>query len=143
MKKILFQRIAKLAILFYAGGSTYLTIEMFFRGYTHTSMFFVGAIAFILVGGINNWFSWNLSILLQMLISATLITVIEFISGFILNILLNLGIWDYSGLPLNLLGQICLPYTGIWFLLSVVAIVLDDVLRWQLFNESKPRYYLF
>ncbi|MBR2166928.1 MAG: hypothetical protein IJ920_01115 [Paludibacteraceae bacterium] len=35
---------------------------------------------------------------------AILITAVELISGFVLNIMLKLNIWDYSNMPLNFLG---------------------------------------
>lgn len=63
--------------------------------------------------------------------------------GVILNILLGLSIWDYSNLRFNVLGQISLGYSALWFFLSLPAIILDDWLRWKLFEEEKPRYKLF
>jgi uncharacterized membrane protein len=78
-----------------------------------------------------------------MSIAAGIITAVEFVSGLILNLWLNLGVWDYSHMPLNLFGQICLPYAGLWFALSAVGIVLDDILRWKFFGEQTPHYKLF
>lgn len=69
-------------------------------------------------------------------------TVAELVTGLILNCWLGLGIWDYSDMPCNLWGQICLPYTLLWVPTSLVAIVLDDYLRWWLFDEEKPHYHL-
>lgn len=46
-------------------------------------------------------------------------------------------------MPLNVLGQICLPFTLIWCILSLVAIILDDYIRFWFFNEEKPNYKLF
>mgnify|MGYP006903197812 FL=1 len=43
-------------------------------------------------------------------------------------------------MPFNLCGQICLPYTILWILLSAVCIVTDDWLRYLLFGEEKPEY---
>lgn len=68
------------------------------------------------------------------------VTAIEFLSGYILNIVLGLGIWDYSNMPFNIIGQICLPFTVAWYILSLLAIVLDDHLRYWIFGEEKPRY---
>ena len=137
------QRIAKFAVLFYVGGSAYLTIEIFYRNYTHFSMFIVGGTAFILVGGINNYLPWTMGLAKQALIGSVIITAVELIAGLIINLWLGLGVWDYSAMPLNILGQICLPYTGAWFLLSIVGIFLDDYLRWKLYAEEKPRYFIF
>ena len=58
-----------------------------------------------------------------------MITLYEFIAGTILNIVLGLNVWDYSNLPLNILGQICLPFSIIWYFLSIIGICLDDFLE--------------
>lgn len=79
----------------------------------------------------------------QMAICAFGITLIEFTSGFILNIIMQLHIWDYSNMPLNILGQVCLPFMLLWFILSLVAIVADDWIRYLLFGEEKPHYKLW
>ena len=76
----------------------------------------------------------------QMLISGSVITVIEFTAGIILNVEMGLNLWDYSGMPCNLMGQVCLPFAVIWILLAGVAIVLDDYLRYWMFEEEKPQY---
>jgi uncharacterized membrane protein len=36
--------------------------------------------------------------------------------------------WDYSTLPFNILGQICLPFSLIWIVLSFPAIKIDEIL---------------
>jgi len=82
-------------------------------------------------------------LVLQQLIAASGITVIEFISGLILNVWLGLNMWDYSNMPGNILGQICPQFTILWFFLSAVGIILDDVVRWRFFGEEKPHYHLF
>lgn len=55
---------------------------------------------------------------------------------------LGLGIWDYSNMPFNILGQICLPFSLLWVVLSACAIVIDDYERYWFFGEEKP-YYLW
>lgn len=80
---------------------------------------------------------------MQGVIGACFITAMELVSGLILNVWLGLGIWDYSAIPLNFMGQICLPFSILWVLLSVVAVVLDDWLRYWLFGEERPHYVLF
>jgi uncharacterized membrane protein len=105
-------------------------------------MFIVGGICFILIGLINEYLSFKTPLWKQQLIAASIVTGIELIAGLILNLWLKLDIWDYSNLSFNLLGQICLQYSIIWFLLSLLAIVLDDWLRWWLFEEEKPHYKL-
>lgn len=130
-------------VLFEIGGGLYLLIELLFRGYSHWTMFFVGGLCFLLVGWINEFIPWKVALWKQMLLGGFLITLVEFLSGCLLNLFLGLNIWDYSDLPLNLLGQICLPFSLIWVGLSLVAIVLDDLIRWLVFKEEKPHYKLF
>lgn len=137
------REIGKAAVLFIAGGLVYMLIEILFRGYTHWTMGIVGGLCFVVIGGINNWLSWELPIWIQGLIGMCVVTAIEFISGLILNVWLGLDIWDYSEMPLNLLGQICVPFMAVWFFVSLAAIVLDDYLRYWLFKEEKPHYTLW
>jgi uncharacterized membrane protein len=105
-------------------------------------MFILGGVCFVIIGGINNWFPWSLGLLLQSLIGAVAVTFAELVSGIILNIWLGLGVWNYSALPLNLWGQICLLYALLWVPLAAFGVVLDDFLRWVLFDELQPRYKL-
>ena len=52
---------------------------------------------------------------------ALLITALEFTVGVADNLVMGWNVWDYSDMPLNLYGQICLPFTGLWFLLCIPA----------------------
>lgn len=136
-------RVIRPLILFGIGGLLYLLIELLFRGYTHWTMFIVGGLCFVLVGTINEIMPWHTSLILQCVIGAAIITGIEFISGCIINLWFRWNVWDYSDMPFNLLGQICLPFSLLWIILSAVAIILDDYIRYFLFGEEKPRYKLF
>lgn len=113
----------KLVALFVIGGAAYVLIELLWRGHSHISMFILGGMCFVSIGLINELFPWELGIVWQALIGGVLVTVLEFITGLIVNIWLGLNVWDYSKLPLNLMGQICLPFFFAWVGLSVVAIV--------------------
>lgn len=117
-------------------------IEILWRGYSNVSMFIVGGLCFIIIGLINKYLSFNTPLWKQQIIAAAIVTGKEFIAGLILNIWIQLDIWDYSKLTFNLMGQICLQYSILWFLLSLPAIVLDDWLRWWLFGEEKLHYKL-
>ena len=50
------------------------------------------------------------------------------------------GVWDYSGLWGNLLGQICPQFWALWCALSVPAIVLLDWMRYVVEGGDKPFY---
>ncbi len=132
----------KYAILGGIGGVLYFCLEMLWRGRSHWAMIVVGGLCFILCGLINEIFTWDTPLLLQAAAGAVMVTFIELLSGLILNIWLGLDIWDYSNMPLNIMGQVCLPFSLLWVLLSGVAIVLDDYLRYWLFDEEKPHYRL-
>lgn len=142
MKKIL--KIAlKLIILFIIGAFVYMGIEIAFRGFTHWTMGIVGGLCFVLIGGLNEYFGWDMPFWKQCLIGAVIVTTLELAAGLLLNEVLGLGIWDYSAIPLNFMGQICLPFSIAWFFLSGVAVVIDDWLRYFLFHEEKPHYKFF
>lgn len=132
----------KYLFLFLTGGICYFGIEILARGYSHWTMVVVGGICFVLIGLLNEK-TPKTPLLKQMFYSAILITIIEFLSGCILNLWLKLDIWDYSKNTFNLLGQICLSHTIYWFFLSVVGILLDDYLRCKIFKEEKPSYTLW
>lgn len=132
----------KYLTLFLVGGAFYYALEVLFRGYSFLAMAGCGGLCFIICGVINEK-SRCMPLVLQQLIAASGITVIEFIFGLILNVWLGLNMWDYSNMPGNILGQICPQFMVLWFFLSAVGIILDDVIRWRLFGEEKPHYHLF
>lgn len=129
-------------ILFIIGGLLYILIELGYRGHSHWTMFILGGLCFVLIGGINNYISWDMPIYEQMMVGSVIITILEFICGCIVNLWLGWDVWDYSNMPYNVLGQICLPFSILWFFISLVAIVADDYIRYWLFDEEKPRYNL-
>ena len=130
-------------ILFLIGGSIYYLFEILWRGYSHWTMFILGGICFVIIGLLNEQYDYNMPLVEQMFSSMIIITTLEFISGVILNIILKMNIWDYSNLPFNLFGQICIPFMIIWFFLSPIAIVVDDYIRYFIFKEEKPHYKIF
>lgn len=133
----------KYLFLFLTGGFTYFYLEILYRGFSHFSMIICGGLAFILCGAINQLIHFKISVVTQMILSMFIITTLEFITGYIVNIQLGWNVWDYSGLPFNLLGQICLAYSLIWLILSPVCIFVDDIIRWKIFDEEKTQYKWF
>lgn len=132
----------KYLILLLIGGTAYYTIEVLARGFSHWTMLFVGGICFILIGIINE-IMHKIPLVWQMILSAVIITAVEFVSGCILNIWLGLDIWDYSDETFNLIGQISLKHSIYWFFLSSIGIIVDDYIRYFLFGEERPKYTLF
>jgi len=133
----------KYLFMFWFGGATYASIEVITRERSHWSMIILGGICFLCLGEINKLLPWKTPLTLQMLIGSILITGLEFITGYIVNIKFGLNVWDYSNLPFNLMGQICLSASFIWFLLSAVGIFLFDYLDYWFFKGEKPWYKLF
>lgn len=131
----------KSLILVTFGGWLYFGLELFWRGYSHWTMFLLGGIAFYLIGNINEYFTWDMPLWKQCGIATAIITVLEFITGCIINLWLGWSVWHYTSL--DILGQISLPFVGLWTILSIVGIILDDLIRWLIFKEEKPRYKIF
>lgn len=132
----------KYIILFLVGGLAYYNIEVMWRGFSHVSMIICGGLGLILIGGLNQFFKKNLPILAQMVIGALIITLLEFAAGLIVNVWLKLNIWDYSAFPLNIMGQVCLLYSFMWFFMAGLCVFVDDWIRVKLFGETRPDYYL-
>ena len=133
-------KIKKYEFLFFVGATIYVVIEKLYRGYSHWTMFLLGGICFIALGLINEVIPWDMPLLLQMFIGGIIITVLELITGCVVNLWFGWNVWDYSELPFNLWGQISLFSSIVWVGLSLVGIVLDDFIRWKWFGEEKPRY---
>lgn len=135
-------KVLKYIIMAVVGCSLYLMIEIFYRGYSFRLMGIGGALLFMMIGSLNNMFSWDLDLIIQGSIGATLITLFEAIIGSVDYYYLHIGMWDYSSLPLNYLnGKICVPFWVIWFFVSILIVFLADALDYYLFHESQRPYY--
>lgn len=139
MKDII-KLILKHLLLYALGGSIYYGIEVLYRGFSHPSMIIVGGLCFVIIGMYNEIYNWDVYIEKQVFFGVITVLLLEFLSGCIINLLLGLNVWDYSNMPFNLLGQICLPFAILWIPLVLFAIFVDDYIRYRVFNEEKPRY---
>ena len=124
------------------GSLLYIILELVWRGHSHWTMFVLGGLCFALIGIINELIPWCMPLWKQALIGTVIITGLEFLTGCIVNLWLGWNVWDYSDMPLNLLGQICVPYILLWVPVSLIAIMLDDWLRYWMFDEERPHYCL-
>lgn len=131
-------KIWKEAVIFYIGGMFYCTVELLWRQWTHGSMFLLGGLCFYLVGGLDKRF--RMPVLAQMLLGALIVTFFEFWTGILVNRVMHLNVWDYSHVPMNFMGQICVPFTLLWFPLSGIGIFCEDYLRHALFHEPLPKF---
>lgn len=133
----------KFFTLFTFGGGIYTLLELIYRGKSNISMFILGGLCFTIIGAINNYIDWNMPLYKQMFIGSIIITSLEYVTGYIVNLKLGWNVWDYSNLPFNLNGQICLYFYILWYFISLLAIILDDYLRYKLFDEKLPKYKYF
>ncbi|AZV56809.1 hypothetical protein [Clostridium sp. AWRP] len=132
-------QIYKDLILIVTMGAIYMVLEGLWRGWTHISMLVVGGLSAFFIGRLNEHPQfYDKKMWQECLIGTIIALILEFTSGMILNVWLDLDIWDYSNEPFNLYGQICLPYAVLWFFLVPFAIYVDDYLRYKLFEEKKP-----
>ena len=130
----------KYLFLFNVGGLLYIMIEQIWRGRSHWTMFLLGGICFVFLGLINEVLPWQMPLWQQILIGAAGITTLEFLTGCIVNLALDWNVWDYSGMPGNIIGQICPQYFLLWLPVSLAGIILDDWIRYRCYGEERPRY---
>lgn len=130
----------KYLFLFNVGGLLYILIELIWRGRSHWTMFLLGGICFVFLGVINEVIPWQMPLWQQILIGAAGITTLEFLTGCIVNLALDWNVWDYSGMPGNIIGQICPQYFLLWLPVSLAGIILDDWIRYRCYGEERPRY---
>ena len=109
------------------GGVFYGMIEIAARGYTHWTMVLTGGAVLALINVVNK--SKDISLFYRCVIGAVIITSLELAVGLVVNVKCGLGVWDYSGKPFNFMGQICLHFFGCWFLLSIPAFKLCDLIK--------------
>ena len=137
MKKIILKNV----VLFGVGMIAYMLIEQIYRGYTFFEMGICGGIAIVLLDKINDHISWDMDILLQGCIGSALITGMEFIIGNLSLAGVLPKMWDYSNVWMNYKGIICLPFSLIWVVLSICAIMLADAINYYIFDELPIPYY--
>ena len=128
----LLQCMVELPLLFLTGGVLYYGLEMVYRGYSHWSMALCGALCFWAIYRINRALPRS-PILLCALLSALLITGTELLAGCVFNLWLKLAVWDYRQMPFQLWGQICLPFSCLWFLLGIPVSLLCRWIRRRVF----------
>ncbi len=122
-------------VFFLVGGCLYSTIEIVYRQHTHISMFFAGGLCLTLIA-FTDYLTPRLSFFLKAVLCGLVITAVELVFGLVFNVLLGLDVWNYSGEPLNLFGQICLPFTLIWVFVSIPALLLTRLTREMLSEKT-------
>lgn len=106
----------KYVVVFLTGAAGYSFLEIFWRGYTHWTMSISGGLCFVMLYFMNLSIT-SFNVLEKCLLGSALITFVEFVVGIAVNVILKWNVWDYSEIPFNFMGQICLPYSVLWFFL--------------------------
>ena len=120
--------IKKYSLLFIIGAVGYAAIEVIWRGRTHWSMMIAGGLCFVIFSLVARRLQGR-SILIKAAVCALGVTAVELIFGVVFNLWLGLGVWDYSSMPMNILGQICLPFTLLWGGIAILFLPLAEVIN--------------
>lgn len=132
-------------ILIFIYGTLYMLCELIWKGdynKLHWSMFLLAALSGIIVGKLNNHFTYKMDLFCQCLIGGILVTLGEGIVGHIFNA--DYSIWDYRALPLSFWNhQINLFFSLIWsFILCPGAIFIDDIYDYYILKSQERPYYI-
>lgn len=120
-------KIWKNAVLFYLGGTAYMTLEFLWRGRSHGSMFLLGGICFLMLGRLRKL---RLPLPFNGILGAAGITGLELLAGLIVN--RDYSVWDYRQMPLQYRGQICLPYSLLWIPVSLLGMHLYGLAEYRI-----------
>ena len=131
-------KIWKNCLLFYTGGTVYLSLELLYRGRSHGSMFLAGGLCFLLIGHLNR-VEPKLPLPLRALVGAGIVTMVELGVGLLVN--RTYGVWDYRGQPGNFLGQICPLFSALWIPLSLAAAILFQQMDSRLEIKESPEKF--
>ena len=134
--EIRMRKITEYGAVFGIGAAGYGVVEILWRGYTHWTMVLTGGICLSCI-----YFSerchCSAPIWKRCLVGSLVISLSEILVGFVVNMVLGWGVWDYSSLPMNLFGQICALYSTLWFLLCLPVTQLCAWLRKILGGDGK------
>lgn len=123
-------------------GFIYFLIESVWKQHwTDWRMFVLSAVIGLLIGCINEFFTYDTDLRLQCIVGMMIALLCECIFGWQWNIVEGLILWDYSNLPFSFVcNQINLFFAIAWLFLSFVCILLDDFLVWKFHNTKVPYY---
>ena len=128
------------------GGTVYFLLEVAFKTLTghperiSWTMLVVAIILTVAVERCGYQLPWTVPLWLQAFCCAALVTAVELVAGCVINLWLDLDVWDYSTMPGNLWGQICPQYSAIWWVLCLVFIPAFDWLRYAVEGIERPCY---
>ena len=90
------KKLSEYLLLWTLGGCLYYFFEIFFRGFSHWSMFVLGGICMVFFTVQGQMVHWEDPLWMQILRCIIFVTAMEFMTGIIVNKWLHLAVWDYS-----------------------------------------------
>ena len=136
------KRFSEYLFLFTLGGCIYYSFEILFRGFSHWSMFLLGGLCFLFCTWQGLLFAWREPLWKQVIYCTVFVTAMEFLTGILVNKLCGWAVWDYSDQPLQLFGQICVPFMIIFAGLCTCGIFLGAYLLYAVYREEKPMWHV-
>ena len=136
------KQLIKQIAIFLIIGLTYFGIEMIARGRSDFSMIICAGTIGVIVGLLNDVFSYDMLVQTQLFIGTIVATVCEGITGLILVGKYGYNpVWDYSDLwGTFFFGQCNILFCVIWTGLVFVAILIADSIDYYLFDGERPYY---
>lgn len=111
--------------LFFIGAVGYGLIEILWRGHTHWTMILTGGVCLMIMHW-SNLRHYDESLWIKCAYGSMYVTLVEFAVGWIVNIRLNMNVWDYSDRFMNIMGQVCLLYSVFWYFLTIPSVMLTN-----------------
>ncbi len=135
------QKVGKYTFLGGLGGAIYYSIEILFRGYSHWSMYLLGGLCFLYCGLQSEGRRRELPIWKKVMHCSLFVVTGEFLTGVYVNIIMGWEVWDYTAVPFNIFGQVCLPFAIVFTFLSSLGIILGSYLNYWLYDGEKPSFW--
>lgn len=113
----------KAVMIFLSGGVGYGLIEVLWRGRTHPSMVITGGACLLIIKLLTHALKER-TVIFRCLLGTLAVTAVEFAVGCVVNLWMDLSVWDYSRMSYNILGQICPEYSALWFFICSPLVMI-------------------
>lgn len=121
--------ILKYLCLFCLGGVSYYLIETIYRhivqhGAAHWTMVIIGGLSLVIICSIDNY--TRLPIITKALLSGCIITLMEFILGYIYTYILHNPLWTYA--TADFMGIISFTWSLLWCGISLIILIIKKTI---------------
>ena len=126
--RIVRKKIRENSIVFATGAAGYSLLEILWRGFTHWTMAIAGGLCFCIIYFLQDRCRKDCQFI-KCCKGMLVITGVEFLIGYIVNIKLCWNVWDYSDRFAHIKGQICPLFMRLWFGLSFLIFPLAGFMK--------------